>query len=199
MTKIWQCRSFTGALPGLRAEHAQIRKEMRMTMSKVTILLAVMGVTLIAPDTDVVAASATANLPVSVQVASNCTISATAVSFPDYDPIGTHASSPDDSTAGAVTIACTKGTSANIGLGLGANASGSTRRMKDGGSNTINYELYRDTSRTTVWGNASGSWLSPAAAPDKSPRTFTVYGRISSGQDVPAGAYNDTVVATVNF
>ena len=28
---------------------------------------------------------------------------------------------------------------------------------------------------------------------------FTVYGRIAGNQDVPAGSYSDTVVATVNF
>lgn len=170
-----------------------------MTMKRVITLVATVSALVVSRDTEVVAASATANLPVSVQVASNCTISATAVSFPNYDPIGTHASSPDDSTAGAVTVACTKGTATNIGLGLGSNASGTTRRMKDSGTNTINYELYSDSSRSTVWGNASGSWMTPGAAPDKNPRTFQVYGRIPSGQDVPAGTYNDTVVATVNF
>jgi spore coat protein U-like protein len=50
-----------------------------------------------------------------------------------------------------------------------------------------------------VWGNASGSWMSLAAAPNKNPRSFAVYGRIPNGQDVAAGNYTDTVVATVNF
>jgi len=162
------------------------------------VAVATIGV-LLSRDSSVVAGSATANLPVSVQVASNCTISANAVAFPSYDPISTHATSPDDSNSGSVVIACTKGTSANIGLGLGSNASGSTRRMKDSGTNLITYELYSDSGRATVWGNASGSWLSAGLAPDKNPRTFTVYGRIPAAQDVPAGTYNDTVVATVNF
>ncbi len=157
------------------------------------------GVLLVSHDPRVKAASATANLPVSVQVASNCTISATAVAFPNYDPVLTNASSPDDSSAGAVTVTCTRGTSATIGLGLGTNPSGNQRRMKDGANNTINYELYQDASRTTVWGNAGGTWYAPPAAPNKDPRTFQVYGRIAAGQDVPAGTYNDTVVATVNF
>jgi spore coat protein U-like protein len=170
-----------------------------MKLTKGFLMVAAMGALLISRDSSVIAGSATANLPVSVQVASNCTISATAVAFPSYDPVATHATSPDDSTAGAVSIACTKGTTASIGLGLGANASGSTRRMKDGSTYTINYELYSDAGRTTVWGNASGSWLTPAAAPDKNARTFTVYGRIPGGQDVPASTYTDTVVATVNF
>jgi spore coat protein U-like protein len=147
------------------------------------------------------AATSSANLPVSVVVGNNCTISTTAVTFPSYDPIGTHASTPDDSSAGAVTVTCTRGTTASIGLGLGLNATGSQRRMEDTSSSTnyLNYELYQNTGRTTVWGNASGSWFTPPAAPDKNPRTFPVYGRIPAGQDIPAATYNDTVVATVNF
>jgi spore coat protein U-like protein len=173
---------------------------MTMKLSKLLLVLAFAGLTVVSSDS-AVAATATANLPVSVTVANNCTISSTAVTFPNYDPIVTHATSPDDSNAGAVTVTCTKGTVANIGLGLGGNASGTQRRMKDGGSNYISYELYQNTGRTIVWGNAAGSWFTPtpAAAPDKNPRTFTVYGRISAGQDVPAGNYTDTVVATVNF
>jgi spore coat protein U-like protein len=174
---------------------------MTMKLTKLLLVLASAGLTVISSDSSVVAATATANLPVSVVVGNNCTITSTAVTFPNYDPIVTHATNPDDSTAGAVTVTCTKGTVANIGLGLGANANVNQRRMKDGGTNYINYELYQNVGRTTVWGNASGSWFTPtpAAAPDKNPRTFTVYGRIPGNQDVPAGTYNDTVVATVNF
>ena len=100
---------------------------------------------------------------------------------------------------GMVTVACTKGATATIGLGLGSNASGSTRRMTDGTSNFLTYEVYQDSSRSTAWGNSGADSLSPSAAPSKSTRDFTVYGRIPSNQDVPAGSYTDTVTATVNF
>jgi spore coat protein U-like protein len=147
------------------------------------------------------AASATASLPISVVVGNNCTISTTAVAFPNYDPIATHVTNPDDSTAGAVTITCTRGTAATIGLGLGANALVNQRRMEDvsAATNYINYELYQNVGRTTVWGNAAPNLFTPPVAPDKNPHSFTVYGRIPAGQDVLAGTYNDTVVATVNF
>ena len=144
------------------------------------------------------AATATANLGVSATVTNNCTISTAAVAFGSYDPVVAHASTDLDST-GTVTVACTKGSTATVGLGLGSNASGSTRRMSDGGTNYLDYELYQDNGRTTVWGNAGGSLYSPGAAPSKAARNFTVYGRVNSNQDVPAGSYNDTVVATVNF
>ena len=98
-----------------------------------------------------------------------------------------------------MVVACTKGAVATVGLGLGSNASGSTRRLTDGSSNYLTYELYQDAGRTTVWGTSGAGLYSPGAAPSKVARNFTVYGRVASDQDVPAGSFNDTVVATVNF
>jgi spore coat protein U-like protein len=144
------------------------------------------------------AATATANLGVSATVTNNCTISTAALAFGSYDPVVANASANLDGT-GTVTVACTKGSTATIGLGVGSNASGSVRRMTDGSSNYLTYELYQDSGRSTIWGNAGAGLLSPVAAPSKAARNFTVYGRVTSNQDVPAGSYNDTVVATVNF
>ena len=144
------------------------------------------------------AATATANLGVSATVTNNCTINTAALAFGSYDPVVANASTDLDGT-GTVAVACTKGATATIGLGLGGNASGSTRRMGDGATNFLTYELYQDTGRTTVWSNAGAGLLSPVAAPSKAVRSFTVYGRVTSNQDVPAGSYSDTVVATVNF
>ena len=144
------------------------------------------------------AGSNNANLNVSSSVIANCTISTLPIAFGAYDPVGVNATTNDDD-AGSVIVACTKGTSATIGLGLGSNASGAVRRMKDATTDYLTYELYQDTGRVTVWGTTGTALLSIGAAPSKAPRTFAVYGRIPSGQDVPAGSYTDTVVATVNF
>jgi spore coat protein U-like protein len=169
-----------------------------MRLSKLLLVLSTIGVLVASSDSPVMAGSATANLSVTATVSANCTISTTAVAFPAYDPIVTNASVNDDGT-GSVIVTCTRGTAATIGLGLGANASGSQMRMKDATTDYLNYALYQDSGRATVWGNSGAGLLSPVAAPDKTPRTFTVYGRIPSAQDVPAGSYTDTVVATVNF
>lgn len=152
----------------------------------------------IAAPTTADAATATANLNVSATVVVNCTISTAALAFGNYDPVDVNAAANLDGT-GTVTVACTKGATAQIGLGLGSNASGTTRRMTDGSGNYLTYEVYHEAARTTVWGDAGAGLLSTGAAPSKAARNFTVYGRVSSNQDQPAGAYTDTVVATVNF
>jgi spore coat protein U-like protein len=147
------------------------------------------------------AGSATSNFTVTASVANNCSISTTGISFGAYDPIVANATTALDST-GSVTIACTKGATTTIGLNAGnngANATGTTRAMKSG-SDYLSYEIYQNTGRTTLWGNSGADLFTPVAAPSSAPRTFTTYGRVPAGQDVPAGAsYTDTVTATVNF
>ena len=143
------------------------------------------------------AATATANLPINASVNANCTISTVGVNFGVYDPIGVNAAANLDQT-GTVTVTCTKGSGLSIDLGLGANASGAIRRMNDGSGNMMTYELYSDNGRTTVWGSGA-SGLAIAAAPSKVARSYTVYGRVPSAQDVSAGNYSDTVVATINY
>jgi spore coat protein U-like protein len=150
------------------------------------------------------AATATANLTVTATVNTNCTIATTAVAFGVYDP---NAAAPLDAT-GTVSIACTKGTAPTIGLGLGLFPSGVVRQMNDGGANRLTYELFQPASNavgaacayTVVWGTTIGTnTLAPVAAPSKASRSYNVCGRIAAGQDPTAGAYIDTVVATVNF
>jgi len=151
----------------------------------------------------VFAASTSANITVQANVAANCTISAGTVSFGSYDPAVGNVSTPLDAE-GTFTVKCTKGTAATIDLGVGANASVSTRRML-GGGDYLTYELYRDSSRSAVWGTGTGENLNPyeadgGTAPNAGNRTVTVYGRVPAGQvNIGSGAYSDTVVATINF
>jgi spore coat protein U-like protein len=65
------------------------------------------------------------------------------------------------------------------------------------GSQNLSYELYRDASRSSRW--ERGNVLALRAEGVFTPTAFAVYGRIPAGQVVPAGAYSDTVTATVDF
>jgi spore coat protein U-like protein len=168
-----------------------------MRVRKLFFALATIGVLAVSSDSQVEAAgSATANLPVNVTVIPNCTITTTAVAFANYDSL---ASTNDDTSSGGVSVACTKGVSAWIGLNFGQNASASPRSMKDSAGDLLPYDLYKDSPGGTVWGNTSTTGLTLTAAPSKAARNYAVHGRIASGQDVPAAAYSDTVTATVNF
>jgi spore coat protein U-like protein len=154
------------------------------------------------------ALTATTNVGVSASIANTCTISNTTVALGVYDPIVTNLTNPLDG-AGTVTITCTKGAVTTLTLGLGTHLTGTQRRMSDGVPNFMNYELYQPPNNTpgtacsftspTVWGTTGVNIFTPAAAPSKAARTYNICGEIAGGQDLPAGAYTDTVVATVNF
>lgn len=152
------------------------------------------------------AAATTGVLTVSASVAPNCTLSTTPVAFGAYDPLG----SGNSDATGAVSIACVKGTApSSVDLNLGANASGSIRRMHGAVATTeyISYELYKPASVTpgagcaysAVWGVGATNGLVPTAATNKNARSYNVCGRTALGQDVGADSYSDSVTATVNF
>jgi spore coat protein U-like protein len=144
------------------------------------------------------AQTATASLTVSASVTKNCTISTTPVNFGAYDPVAANATAPLDGI-GTIVVACTKGAVAKVGLNPGSNAEGTSRRMTQGASEYLAYEIFKDTTHSTVWGDSLDTALDIPAAPNRNPRTFTAYGRIAAAQDATVGNYTDTVVATVNF
>jgi spore coat protein U-like protein len=143
--------------------------------------------------TSVSATDKTAAVGVSATVNVNCTISAGALAFgATYDPV---AGGNVDGTA-TITVACTKGATATIALDDGGHFASSTRNMDDGSGNLLPYALYSNAGRTTAWD--STTTVSYTAA-SKSSSGLTVYGRIPTGADVPAGAYNDSVTATITY
>jgi spore coat protein U-like protein len=144
------------------------------------------------------AATVSANLSVTVSVTVNCTVTTSPLAFGSYDPVVANASAALHGT-GTVSVACTKGAAPTVGLDLGSNASGTTRRLSDGAGHFLNYEIYSEGSWTTVWGNSGAALVSPGAAPSKVARNLTAYGQMLGNQDVPAGSYSDLVTATVNF
>jgi spore coat protein U-like protein len=144
------------------------------------------------------AQTASASLTVTANVTKNCTIATAPVNFGSYDPVAANATAPLDGV-GTLTVACTKGAVAKVGLNSGANAQGTVRRMGQGTTEYLNYEIYKDTAHATVWGNTADTALDIPAAPNRNPRTFTAYGRVVAAQDAAVGNYTDTIVATVNF
>jgi spore coat protein U-like protein len=167
-------------------------------MRRIVIGFACFAVAAIAAESRLIAQTASSELTVSATVAKNCTISTAAVTFGAYDPVAANATAPLDAT-GTITVTCTKGSVSKVGLGVGTNAEGTTRRMTGGAAAFLTYELYQDSSHSTVWGDTASTGLDIPAAPNRNPRNFSVYGRVAGAQDATVGNYTDTVVATVNF
>lgn len=140
------------------------------------------------------AATDTANMTVKITVTPTCDIHTVAPTDVDFGSAASTATNVA-STGGVLTVKCTTGTSYAIGLGNGLNYT-STRQMKNGTANFVAYGLFRDAAFTNAWGTAAGT--TQAGTGTGANQTLTVYGRVPSAAGV-AGAYTDTVVATVTY
>ncbi|MGB8294838.1 MAG: spore coat U domain-containing protein [Polyangia bacterium] len=150
------------------------------------------------------AASQASTVQVSTSVSPSCTIGTAAIAFAPYDPVNANATVADDQT-GDIVIRCTKGTTGiTIDLGNGAHNTGQQRRMVDltSTSTFINYEVYKETGRSSVWGAGDGGTVRTGADLNGTGNVVavTMYGRIPPAQlSAIAGAYSDTLVSTINF
>jgi len=128
-----------------------------------------------------------------------CTITSTSVAFGAYNVFSAPAV-PNDTGVGTVVVACRGGGSASsfpVDLSTGQSNSYAVRQMNSG-ANLLNYNLYTNIARTTVWGNGTGGTSRPTVK-RQATTTLSVYGRIPGGQDAAVGNYADTIIATVSF
>lgn len=137
------------------------------------------------------AQTATDTFDVSLTVEAQCTIAAQNLNFGTTGLIATNI----DAQAN-LTVECTEGSPFSIGLNDGGSGSTAARVLTNG-SNTVNYQLYRDAAHTAVWGNTQGTDVLDVAAATGAPETHTIYGRVPAGQNAPVGAYADTITATI--
>jgi len=141
------------------------------------------------------AASTTSTFSVTVSLTATCTInSASALNFGTQGVLSANV----DQTS-TIQITCTNTTPYNIGLdaGTGTGATVATRKLTSGG-NTVNYTLYSDSGRSTVWGNTI-STDTVAATGNGSGQNYTVYGRIPTQTTPAPGTYTDTITVTVTY
>lgn len=132
-----------------------------------------------------------------------CTASATGVFFGTYNPFS--GSNAEDT--GSVRIDCGGGVGTvayTIELNRGLYSAGFSPRRLSSGGNRLNYNLYTNPARTTIWGDGSGgtSVVSDSLSVLKggSSRAHTVYGRIPARQTwAVVGRYSDTITFTIIY
>ena len=136
----------------------------------------------------------------------SCSVSAPNVSFGSYDVF---AGSPITSTT-TISVTCTltgNGTeSFDYAIALSPGFSNSfVQRTMTSGANALGYNLYSNSTRTTVWGDGSGAapTVSGTMTLKKSAPTHTdsptVYGSVPALQDVGVGAYADNITIIVTY
>ncbi len=124
-----------------------------------------------------------------------CTVGAGGlIAFGAYDPF---APAPLDSV-GTITLDCPIGQVATVSLGTGQAGTFAPRALRGPGGATLGYNLYLDALRTRVWGDGTGGTFTGPFDSRKG-KQVSIFARAFAGQDVPAGAYADTIVVTVEF
>lgn len=132
-----------------------------------------------------------------VDLTPSCSISATPISF---GTVNTLASTLNSS--GSLSVTCSKTAAYTISLSAGTSIGNTiaARKMSVGGTGAgvVDYQLYRDAGPSNVWGNGttgvvySGSGTATA-------QTIPVYAQVPAQAPPPAGAFKDTVTATITF
>ena len=156
---------------------------------------ALIGVYLLQCVSAPLAATATSTFTVQVTIAATCTVNS--ASTLNFGSQGVLTANVDQTST--IQVQCTNTTPYNIGLdaGTGSGATVAVRKMTSGG-NTVNYSLYSDSGRTTVWGHTIAT-DTVAATGNGAAQSYTVYGRITA-QTTPAPAvYTDTITVTVTY
>lgn len=134
----------------------------------------------------------------------SCGLSTTSMAFGSYNPL----TAPAVDSSATVRVSCTGVVSVLISyqLSLSAGSGTMSARQMASGANRLNYNLYSDTTRSTVWGDGSAGsviqsntllldllGLAPA-------QVYTVYGRLAAGQRTAVpGSYSDTVTVTLTY
>ncbi len=126
-------------------------------------------------------------------------VSVSAVAFGSYNVFDSN----HLDSIGMFTYRCddvTPSDSIVIQLSSGSSSTFPTRTLTQG-SYELDYNLYLDAARTTIWGDGTSgtSQYGPIVPADGSNVSLSVYGRIPAGQNARAGDYSDTVIVTVIF
>ncbi|ATU91404.1 spore coat U domain-containing protein [Phyllobacterium zundukense] len=141
-------------------------------------------------------ATATGSFAVRITITPECKlVSASDLDFGSHGVIDANV----DSTS-TITVQCTTGTPYNVGIGLGtgAGATLAARRMTGPASATIDYNLFRESTHTNVWGETIGT-DTVSATGNGATQPITVYGRVAPQTTPATGAYSDTVAVTVTY
>lgn len=142
------------------------------------------------------AAQLTSQFNVTLTITATCSLSTPA----DLAFGSTQAVSANIDATTTIQVTCSNTAPYTIGLGQGLYGTAiNARKMKlSTTTDTANYALYRDASRTQNWGETIGTDTASGTGTG-SAQTHTVYGRVPTQAGLPIGAYSDTVVVTLTY
>ena len=172
---------------------------MKLLLPKRQTQRALLAAGLIAASAAAFAATTTTTFQVTASVAAQCSVTANNLAFGAVDPLGANV---DQTTT--VSVKCTKNSPYTVGLNAGT-TTGATiaQRKMANGADTMDYNLFTDAGRSTIWGNSavSPTWVSGTGAGMGTAQVLTVFGRVPTGQtNLAVGSYAEsTITVTVTY
>lgn len=99
-----------------------------------------------------------------------------------------------------VSAVCTVGTPYTLALdaGIGSGGTVASRRMTSG-ADTLEYTLFQDAARTTLWGDGTVGTSTRSSTGTGLLQSFTVYGRVPSSASASVGTYSDIITLTATY
>ena len=138
----------------------------------------------------------------SLAMAFRCDVTASSVAFGVYDIFS---NTPND-TLGTISVTCNVPPQTpqapllvTIALSPGVSGNIAQRQLESAAGDRLNYNLYTNASFSSIWGDEGSFAVQTALITRNNPFTGTIYGRIPARQNVAVGAYNDVIIATINW
>jgi spore coat protein U-like protein len=148
------------------------------------------------------ATTTSSTFQVQLQIQAQCVINSTsALTFTTSGVLGGANGSANNDQTTTLNVQCTNSTPYDVGLDAGTTSGASVAQrllVNSTTSETINYNLYSDSGRSTIWGNTVGSSTVHATGSGAS-QSYTIYGRVP-GQNTPTpGTSTDMVTVTITY
>lgn len=159
-------------------------------MNKILLCLSIMGLCVPAfadsNSTTIVAGSAKVN--------STCTVAVLPINF------GTINSNSQNLQSTTLTATCTKGTAFNVALSTGISNDFSNRYMAlTDNSDQLKYNVYFDNLYNNILGDGTSNTATINDMGTGNDQTFTLFGKIPTGQFVSPGTYSDLISVTLSY
>jgi spore coat protein U-like protein len=131
-------------------------------------------------------------LIVQATVVPSCTVTATAMNFGTISVL-----TSARSATSTITLSCTQGVTATIGLDNGQTGPGA--RQLRSGSSTISYGIYQNSSHTLPWGQTAGSNTVSIPMEHSTSASVTAFGIVPAQGTPSPGSYTDVVQVTITY
>lgn len=151
------------------------------------------------------AAQQSQTMAVSANITASCTLSTNPLAFGSVTSTNTAPSLANGRFVQVnAVVNCTSDSPFNVGINYGANAAGFQRRMSNGATSFLNYDVFVNGFESVSYDlvsnyGSAANYNSPLTGNSLQPNNVPIYGVLSQQTTPVTGTYTDTLTVTVNY